>query len=178
VYTLSANNLHIFSDDSANCATDLFISPPTVSFTQSIIGSWVFFGLNTKHGSSKYYMLSFFKDTPFTAKSDTTNGQNLWNTSGNHYIEFGSTRIHTLVGGFSFNDVRPYINYDSEGYDLLNTVRLQMNSLCVVGCQDCLNPGACGVCKTGYYLDSGNCYPCHYTCLTCSQAGKKGCSSC
>jgi hypothetical protein len=138
----------------------------------------MFFGFNYKHGSSKYYVLSSFNNTPSTAKSDTTNGQNLWNTSANHYIEFGSTRIHTLIGGFSFNDVRLYINYDSEGYDLLNTARLQMNSLCVVGCQDCLNPGACSVCKTGYYLDSGNCKPCHYTCRTCSQAGKKGCISC
>jgi hypothetical protein len=128
----------IGSDDSANCLSELSIYPTTVSFTQSIIGTWMFFGFNYKHGSSKYYMLSLFNNTPLTAKSDTTNGQNLWNTSGNHYIEFGSTRIHTLVGDFSLNDVRLYINYDSEGYDLLNTVRLQMNSLCVVGCKTVL----------------------------------------
>jgi hypothetical protein len=49
-----------------------------------------------------------------------------------------------------------------------------MNSLCVVGCQVCLNPGACSVCKTRYYFDSTRSAT-HYTCRTCSQAGKKGC---
>jgi hypothetical protein len=87
--------------------------------------------------------------------------------------------LHGLVGHYSFNDVRLYINHDSEGYDFLNTVRLQMNSLCVEGCQDCLSPGACSVCKSGFYLDStGYCYPCHYSCATCSQGGKNGCTSC
>jgi hypothetical protein len=179
VYDASTNLIQVAADDTfVNCQSYVQNIYPTVSFTQSIIGTWLFFGYNYKQGSSKYYMLSLFNDTPLTDKFDTTDGQNLWNTSVDHLIEFGSTAFHSLVGDYSFDDWRLYINYDSEGYDLLNTARLQMNSLCVVGCQDCLNPRVCGVCKTGYYLDSGNCKPCHYTCRTCSQATKNDCSSC
>jgi hypothetical protein len=149
-----------------------------VSFTQYSIGTWLFFGFNYKYSSNKYFMFSTFNGTPSTMQSNPTSGQKLWNTSANHYIEFGLTTYHPLVGQYTFNDVRLYINYDSEGYDLLNTVRLQMNSLCVEGCQDCLSPGACSVCKSGFYLAAGYCYPCHYTCPTCSQGGKNGCTSC
>jgi hypothetical protein len=123
-------------------------------------------------------VLSLFNGTPLTKMSDTTMEHDIWNTSVEYYFEFERNSPFDPDCYYSFNDVRLYINYDSEGYDLLNTARLQMNSLCVVGCQDCLDPGACSVCKTGYYLDSGNCYPCHYTCLTCSQAGKRDCTSC
>jgi hypothetical protein len=125
-------------------------------------------------------MFSTFNGTPATKQSNPTCGQKLWNTSGNHNIQSGLTIYpnHTGVGHYSFNDVRLYINYDSEGYDFLNTVRLQMNSLCVEGCQDCLSPGACSVCKSGFYLATGYCYPCHYSCSTCSQGGKNGCTSC
>jgi hypothetical protein len=138
----------------------------------------VSFGFNYKQGSSKYYMISTFNDTPVTMQSNATPGVKLWNTSDNYEIQSGLTTYHTGVCQNSFNDVRLYINYDSEGFDFLNTVRLQMNSLCVEGCQDCLNPGACSVCKSGFYLATGYCYPCHYTCVACSQGGKNGCTSC
>jgi hypothetical protein len=140
----------------------------------------VFFGFNYKHNSNKYFMNSTFNGTPVTMQSNASPGIKLWNTSGNHYIRSGLTinPFHTGVCQYSFNDVRLYINHDSEGLDLLNTVRLQMNSLCVEGCQDCLSPGACSVCKSGFYLATGYCYPCHYTCVACSQGGKNGCTSC
>jgi hypothetical protein len=94
------------SNDSHTCQGYAQVDYPTVSFTQSIIGSWVNFGYSYKRGSGfKYFLLSTFNHIQLVYRMSTTNQTDIW--SSDSYIELGTYVYRRWQGGYWYEDVQP-----------------------------------------------------------------------
>mmetsp|Transcript_20877 Transcript_20877/g.38733 ORF Transcript_20877/g.38733 Transcript_20877/m.38733 type:complete len:203 (-) Transcript_20877:7-615(-) len=123
------------------------------------------------------FIASKFKQLEATFTSSTHNANNLWNTSGTHYISLNRKEYSPAKASIDFKDFRLYFNSISDASALL-TIRDQMNSRCSEECLECDSPDSCISCMGGFYLQSGECKNCHYSCYTCASQNSNSCLSC
>ena len=176
---LLSNGLTICYDTSVyncNCGLDLPV------FSTNPAGHWLYTTLSVSmYATNNHYVQCYYIygiEHSWHCETLTVDGyMPQFGTVPGAYVAIGDPIDHTLSIIGLVADVKFFPHSALNEAEFRAILDSKLNS-CPENCNSCLNPFACTVCSTGFFLSSGQCIHCNSCCAACIGPGPLQCITC